>query len=191
MDKPYHHGDLKRALIEAGLELIRESGTDKLSLRKTAERCGVSSAAPYAHFAGKDDLISAIQSYVTELFVEELKKSIAGCPPERVLTKLGAAYVRFFHRNPLYFDLLFSRRSIRIRTALSDNGGCDPAFELFKNAAAPVLGSAGVPEETAQNKLMAMWGMVHGLAAISTTAGLDIDIDWENRTEDILGSVSL
>ena len=154
------------------------------------ERCGVSSAAPYAHFAGKDDLISAIQSYVTELFMEELRKGMEDCPPEKVLIGLGAAYVRFFHRNPLYFDLLFSQRSIRIRTALSD-GVCDPAFKLFKCAAAPVLGSMGVPEETAQNKLMAMWGMVHGLAAISTMAGLDINIDWENRTEDILGSVSL
>ena len=54
--KPYHHGELKKALIENGIEFINQYGEEKLSLRKVAEKCGVSNAAPYAHFKDKDDL---------------------------------------------------------------------------------------------------------------------------------------
>ena len=56
--KSYHHGDLRNALIETGIELINEYGEEKLSLRKVATKCGVSNAAPYAHFKNKDIYIS-------------------------------------------------------------------------------------------------------------------------------------
>ena len=53
-NKPYHHGNLRSALVEAGLELISMEGEETLSLRKAALKCGVSNAAPYAHFNNKD-----------------------------------------------------------------------------------------------------------------------------------------
>jgi len=56
----YHHGDLRNALIQAGLELLAEGGAQKLDLRKVARRAGVSHAAPYRHFADKQALIAAI-----------------------------------------------------------------------------------------------------------------------------------
>ncbi len=59
-NKPYHHGDLRKALIENGIEFINQYGEEKLSLRKIAEKCGVSNAAPYAHFKDKDDFINSI-----------------------------------------------------------------------------------------------------------------------------------
>src|SRR5260370_9776352 len=58
--KPYHHGDLRNALIQAGLELLSEGGGTALDLRKVAHRAGVSHAAPYRHFADKQALIAAI-----------------------------------------------------------------------------------------------------------------------------------
>ena len=52
-NRPYHHGNLRNALIGAGLELINTEGEENLSLRKAALKCGVSNAAPYAHFNSK------------------------------------------------------------------------------------------------------------------------------------------
>src|SRR5713101_10130495 len=58
--KPYHHGDLRNALIQAGLEMLSEGGAAALDLRKVAREAGVSHAAPYRHFADKQALIAAI-----------------------------------------------------------------------------------------------------------------------------------
>ncbi len=63
-NKPYHHGNLRSALVEAGLELISMEGEETLSLRKAALKCGVSNAAPYAHFNNKDEFIAAIQQSI-------------------------------------------------------------------------------------------------------------------------------
>ena len=63
-NKPYHHGNLRSALVEAGLELISMEGEETLSLRKAALKCGVSNAAPYSHFNNKDEFIAAIQQHI-------------------------------------------------------------------------------------------------------------------------------
>ena len=78
----YHHGNLKNALIEAGIEMVNEGGTASLSLRKVAAKCGVSNAAPYAHFAGKEemtqkdvaDFLGISQSYISRLEKRIIKK---------------------------------------------------------------------------------------------------------------------
>ena len=67
-NRPYHHGNLRNALIGAGLELINTEGEENLSLRKVALKCGVSNAAPYAHFNSKDEFIAAIQQHIMDLF---------------------------------------------------------------------------------------------------------------------------
>ena len=56
----YHHGNLRQALIDAGIKIINENGEEALSLRKAAAACDVSHAAPYAHFKDKDELLEAI-----------------------------------------------------------------------------------------------------------------------------------
>ena len=83
--KPYHHGDLRRALIETGIDFIKQKGEEALSLRKIAEICGVSNAAPYAHFKSKDEFIVAIQKYIMDLFAATLEKT-----ETRAITKTAA-----------------------------------------------------------------------------------------------------
>ena len=77
-EKPYHHGDLRRALIETGIDFIKQKGEEVLSLRKIAEICGVSNAAPYAHFKSKDEFIAAIQRYIMDLFCRCIRKNSYG-----------------------------------------------------------------------------------------------------------------
>ena len=76
MSDTYHRGNIREALIEARIRIINESGEDALSLRKVASACGVSHAAPYAHFKDKDELIGAIKKSVTEQLMEELEDAV-------------------------------------------------------------------------------------------------------------------
>ena len=112
-NKPYHHGNLRSALVEAGLELISMEGEETLSLRKAAMKCGVSNAAPYAHFNNKDEFIAAIQQHIMDLFVSTLEKAaeMYENAPD-FLPMLGTSYVKFFYHNPVYFDFLFSRKNM-------------------------------------------------------------------------------
>ena len=80
MSDSYHHGNLRQALIDAGIKIINESGEENLSLRKVALRCNVSHAAPYAHFKDKDELIEAIKTSVTNQFMEELSGAVEDAP---------------------------------------------------------------------------------------------------------------
>lgn len=113
-DKTYHHGDLRRALIEMGIKFIKQEGEESLSLRKIAEMCGVSNAAPYAHFKTKDEFIVAMQRYIMDLFAATLEKTVMEYKDSpSLLPMLGKTYVMFFYQNPFYFDFLFSRKTIK------------------------------------------------------------------------------
>ena len=185
-NKPYHHGELRKTLIETGIEFINQYGEEKLSLRKIAEKCGVSNAAPYAHFKDKDDFINAVQMYIMDSFMDSLVVCVNECKDEmQILSELGVCYVMFFYHNPLYFDFLFSRKNIRIR--LSSDNNDNPPFELFRKTAEKVLGEMGISENNIRYKTMAMWSLVHGLSAISAMP--DIDVDWESEVREIINSV--
>ena len=71
--KPYHHKNLKNDLIEKGIELVNKNGINQLSLRKVAQACGVSHAAPYSHFSNKEELLQEMQLHITKKFTEVLK----------------------------------------------------------------------------------------------------------------------
>ena len=185
-NKPYHHGELRKTLIETGIEFINQYGEEKLSLRKIAEKCGVSNAAPYAHFKDKNDFINAVQMYIMDSFMDSLVVCANECKDKmQILSELGVCYVMFFYHNPLYFDFLFSRKNIRIR--LSSDNNDNPPFELFRKTAEKVLGEMGISENNIRYKTMAMWSLVHGLSAISAMP--DIDVDWESEVREIINSV--
>ena len=121
MSDNYHHGDLRNALIETGIRIVNECGEKGLSLRKLAAACGVSNAAPYAHFSGKEELIQAMQEYVTEKFTGRLQEAIdrkADEGAEQMILAMGKAYVLFFVENPTYFTFLFSGDSIHAHLSL-------------------------------------------------------------------------
>lgn len=187
--KSYHHGDLKRELMEKGMELISKYGEDKLSLRKLAAECGVSNAAPYAHFKSKEELIAEIQNYVMDLFTRELKRAInENTNSDKLFKQLGKAYVMFFYKNPLYFDFLFSRRNIEIQLSLNKNSANAP-FEVLKKKAAVYFSEFGMNNREIENKIMAMWSLVHGLSSISAMPDFDAGDDFEARIEEIIDTV--
>ena len=88
----YHHGNLRQALIDAGIRIINEKGEDNLSLRKVAAACDVSHAAPYAHFKNKDELLEAMKKNVTDRITDELKAAVnRGRNTEEAIHLMGKA----------------------------------------------------------------------------------------------------
>ena len=98
----YHHGNLRKQLIDNGLKLLNKDGYEGLSLRKVASSCGVSHAAPYKHFKNKEELILAIYSEINDEFEKTLQLSVENFmnDTKKRIIELGKAYVKFMVENP-------------------------------------------------------------------------------------------
>ncbi len=189
----YHHGDLRRSLIEAGIEIIGRDGEENLSLRKVALHCGVSNAAPYAHYKNKDEFIGAIQQHIMDLLTASLEKTAEEYESsDLLLPMLGKTYVMFFYHNPLYFDFLFSRKNIKIQLSLhvSDKSE-NPPLEILKKTAIKQFTKANISEKKTQDKIIAMWALVQGLSSIVTMPNVEYDDNWETRIEEIIKSITI
>ena len=99
--RPYHHGDLKRALLEASIELIHEEGVEALTVAEVGRRVGVSSAAPYKHFADRQALLRALAVEGNRRLGEALVAAAEGSTEPREAFRLsGVAYIRWAAENP-------------------------------------------------------------------------------------------
>ena len=98
----------------------------------------------------------------------------------------------FFYQNPFYYDFLFSRKNISIKLSL-DNTDIEenPPLAILQKTAASVFRKVKLPEKVIQDKMIAMWALVHGLAAIVTMPNIEFDDNWEKRIEEIIKSISI
>ncbi|MDF2546776.1 MAG: putative TetR family transcriptional regulator [Anaerosolibacter sp.] len=189
-NKSYHHGNLRNSLIEAGIELINQEGINQLSLRKVASLCGVSQAAPYAHFKSKEDLMGAMRDHVIGLFMEVLEKAAFSCSNQndpRLLVEMGKRYVLFFIENPKYFTFIFSQHYMEVNLDLEgDDTKNFPPYQLFKTHAIRILGNMGMTYEKIEDGIISMWATVHGLASIATMKNVHYSKEWGEKIEDII-----
>jgi AcrR family transcriptional regulator len=164
----YHHGDLKNALIGAGIEILSKEGIHGLSLRKVAQRAGVSHAAPYAHYADKQALVAAISTAGYRRLYETLRAvdtRYAGDPLRR-LVEAAWAYAQFALQDPDHFKITFSGVIEKEQAYPSFVEMSQKSFELVVQIvaacqAAHVLKS-GPPELLA----VSVWGLVHGVVSL-------------------------
>lgn len=164
----YHHGNLRAALIQAGLAILAEEGAQALTLRAAARRAGVSHNAPYRHFDDKEALVAAIaEEGFGELAAQlEEARSRAAQSPRAQLAETGWAYVQFGVSHPDHLGVMFS--------SLIANPGRYPGLQAAEARAFNVLVEiiqagqdagaviAGSPQQLA----FAAWAMVHGLAVL-------------------------
>ena len=111
--KPYHHGDLRRVLIDAALQLVGEGWADAVSVREAARRAGVSPGAPFRHFPSRDALMQAVAEEAQRRFRAEIEAALSEAPAGDPLGRfrcLGLAYLRWAMRNPTHFEIISSRR---------------------------------------------------------------------------------
>lgn len=191
-EKKYHHGDLRNSLIEEGIKLMNEEGKGSFSLRRIAARCGVSNAAPYAHFSGKEELLEAMQQYVTERFSMELKQTYEKTLQktqslDHALLQMGKCYVMFFVEHPHYFQFLFSQPNMRINLGKESDGTDNyPPYELLKKAVFNLLENTPISEEKKMDAVISSWALVHGLASIATMKNVTYDRPWEEKVQDLI-----
>jgi AcrR family transcriptional regulator len=111
--KPYHHGDLRRALIDTALRLAEEGGVDQVSVREAARRAGVSPGAPFRHFATREALLTAVAEEAQRRFRAEIQTALTEAPSGDPLSRFrsfGLAYLRWAMRNPAHFEIISTGR---------------------------------------------------------------------------------
>jgi AcrR family transcriptional regulator len=159
--RPYHHGDLRRALLAAAAAAITESGPAAVSLRDLARRAGVSHAAPAHHFGDKAGLLAALATEGYDRLADALDAA-------RIRTgsilEIGVAYVTFAVDNRAHFDVMF-------RPDLYPEGDPDLTAAQDRATAALAAAVATLPAETvkpeeAQTAGLSAWSIVHGFATL-------------------------
>jgi len=178
----YHHGDLRRALVDAATRLVEAGGAFQASLRAIAREAGVSAAAPYHHFADRDALLAAVATEGFDGLRDSMKKGAASASDEDPLDRLqaaGIAYVTYAVENPEIFRLMFSgllaerNRYAELETAASS------AFvvlsELLQTDGRVPTGTASQGGATPSWIALASWSTVHGLAFLLIDGMLDDD----------------
>lgn len=177
----YHHGDLRNALVAAGLELLRTKGISGLSLRATARLAGVSANAPYRHFQDVLELASAIAAQGFTLLIDSMETatadlSLRGRSP---LDQLGIGYLRFAQSHPDHLRLMFSGHiPPQSRSEELESAGKE-AFGRLESIAAQIS-----PKGSPQTLALAAWSLVHGFSMLAIE-GLLPDSE-ENDTDDLL-----
>lgn len=163
----YHHGDLRRALLDATLRLIEEKGAEGFTLRAAAKLAGVSDAAPYHHFADKEALLAAVaEEGFRELKAELHAVSEGITDPQDAARAMGTAYVLFAATHPSHFRVMVSRRVHQQTEHPELFEAATSAFELVRNTLLQNMGNAGV-ELPPEQVVFGSWGLVHGLAFLA------------------------
>ncbi|MBA8794471.1 AcrR family transcriptional regulator [Friedmanniella endophytica] len=174
--RPYHHGRLREALIEAGLELTRTGGPAALGLREVTRRVGVSPNAAYRHFADRGALLAAVAGRVQQAMADRMTATDhadAGArrrdPAVRAVARLravGLGYIGFALDHPGWFDLAFAGPVLEAARTARPEEVAPPYAALV--AALDALVTAGALEpEHRPGAEWPCWSAVHGFAVLA------------------------
>jgi len=172
----YRHGDLRRVLLEAGIELARAGGPDAVVLREATRRAGVAPNAAYRHFANHQDLLQAVSAAaLSQLAVgmeRELGRLRTGETPAEYargsLRAIGTAYLRFARTEPGLFRTAFAtprNAEGAANSAKAGKSGLDP-FQLLGVALDRLVEAGVLPSERRAGAEYLAWSSVHGLAML-------------------------
>ena len=184
----YHHGDLRRALLEEGLELAREGGPDAVVLREATRRAGVSANAAYRHFADRDALLADVVSRAQAEAADVIARAIAevdefaevdgfgeggaGDPASRARARfraVGVGYLRFALTEPGLFRTAFAVPTDLSRSASPDAAGAGgrTPFQLLSDQLDEMLVTGVLPAAERPGAELLAWSAVHGLAMLA------------------------
>jgi AcrR family transcriptional regulator len=172
-NRPYHHGDLPRALKEAAVALVRERGPRGFSLREAATRAGVSSAAPYRHFADREELLAAVAEDGFRKLEEQLHRTLRKAPAteQAALEALAVAYVKFATANVEQFTLMWDpdlRTPERASLAEAAASAMGVLTAQIQQAEKSGLFSGLTPIDAATQ----VWSLWHGISILANNSGL-------------------
>ena len=166
----YHHGDLKNALVQAGIAMLEEGGLPALSLRALAARVGVSHTAPKNHFGSLRGLLTAIAAEAFRRHAAFMRDGLApDATPEARLRAAMTGYARFARTHPHLFALMFSDLHCDMTDPALQAAGAE-SYGILQDVAHALdwTSADGAPASPRQTEMM-LWSFVHGYAVLSQT----------------------
>ena len=170
-DKPYHHGNLKQALLEAAVQLIAETGPRGFTLREAARRAGVSHNAPYRHFRNRNDLLAAVATDGFDRLTTAMRRASPRISPLNRLRRSGLAYVDFALRWPQHFAAMFDapwNQPDYPECALAAQHCFETLLGFVRDCQSAHQMPPGDPERLAYHA----WSLVHGIAKLANAGQL-------------------
>jgi AcrR family transcriptional regulator len=174
----YHHGNLRRALVDEAVRTMRKSGVGALTLRGAGAALGVSRTALYRHFADKDALLAAVarDGFVGLKGALDAARGRAAALADQ-LTEMGFAYVRFAAENPAHYRVMFGGfldRCARDPDLLADAGA---AFQALVGAIVDLQREQRIRQDDPQQLARFVWAAVHGIAMLAIDGQLGPEPD--------------
>ena len=166
--KPYHHGSLNSALVDASIALAREGGPDRVILREAARVAGVSHSAAYRHFADREALLAEVSRHARSELAAEMRRRVARAKgPRQRLRAVGTAYIDFALAEPGLFRTAFTSHPATSPSADADDGsaggGADP-FDILGDVLDQCQAAGLLDPRRRPGAEIAAWSAVHGLA---------------------------
>lgn len=182
--RSYHHGDLRRALLDAAIQILHEDGAHVLTLREVARRVGVTQAAPYHHFADKEALLAALaeEGFVKLYEAMASARDAAEDKPAPRLREMGKGYVAFATQHPAHFRIMFVRL-VDIPRFPSLHLAADRAFTTLLDGIVAAQKACVVRRGNPNELALLAWSTMHGLSmlwierAAQGPAGPDVSIE--------------
>jgi AcrR family transcriptional regulator len=168
--KSYHHGDLRRALLDAAWSLTERHGLRALTLREVARKVGVTHAAPYHHFKDREALLDAMSVEAFEALDRAMQEAKEGAtdPSERLFL-LGRAYIDFACAHPERVEVMFRRRGA---VAAEPSGASTRAFQHLVDAIVACQEAGEAPPGDPMELAVSAWSVVHGFSSLVTEGPL-------------------
>lgn len=165
--RPYHHGDLRTAVLVAAEKILEKEGVDALTLRAVARSVGVSHTAPKNHFESLEGLLSELAAVGYRRYGQVLSAAMdrAGADPRQRMQAMGRAYVGFARTHPGMFQLMFRSERLDIKRA-SLREAIESAREALRVAATSVASVTPLPPLQLAARATASWALVHGFAML-------------------------
>ncbi len=182
-NRPYHHGNLRRALLDEAVTTIRAEGVDGLTLREIGARLGVSRTALYRHFADKRALLAAVATEGFRTLRQQLVTAWEdGGRGHAAFESMGVAYVRFAVANPSHYRVMFG--------GFVNPDACDPelaaeaagAFQALVDALAALQHDGIMRAEDTVKMARFVWAVVHGVAML----GIDGQLREPGAVEELM-----
>jgi AcrR family transcriptional regulator len=178
--RPYHHGDLRQALVDAAIELLRDGGPEALTLRGAARAAGVSQAAPYRHFKDRRALVAAVADDGFRRLLLAMSAEASPAPPKggarkresprgaaKGLRQLAFAYVHFAHDHPAEYRVMFGEEILTDDDFAELRESSQAVFDLLSGGIAALQERGIIRNGDPDTIAIGAWAMMHGLVMLS------------------------
>ncbi len=164
----YHHGNLRKSLIDAALSHLKSEGSETLSLRALARKAGVSQTAPYRHFRDKTALLEELAAHSFNLLTERMLAASApfGDDPARRIVAIGTSYVQFARDEPALFFLIFGPHSLHKNGNEALEKAGRRCFRVLLDTIEAGIDAGVLVDEPPIRMANGAWSTAHGLASL-------------------------